>query len=362
MISATLPAGQASRASGHSRKHPGGRLRGRVRSGPRGYASRPKSRRRLGGPARWLVLAGVLLLLGVGAAFLNLSHNSGPPSAALAFDGNRAFGDLKALCDLGPRAPGSPGHRAAALYLKEQLSRLGYAPISQPFTPPGGRWRMENILVKVPGAKVGPVLLGAHWDTRPVADQDPDPLKQGSPILGANDGASGTAVLLEVARVLAGRSGRDTAPAVLVFFDGEDTGLTPDEMFLGAREFSRGAGSWGFTGAVVVDMVGDKDLAVLREGYSRSRFPRWEERVFSVAHALQPQQFPARDGPWMLDDHISLMDAGIPTDLLIDFTYPYWHTQADTPDKCSPGSLQATGKVLLALLESLVSHPLKPEK
>ncbi len=218
---------------------------------------------------------------------------------------------------------------------------------------PGGRWDLVNISVKTRGSNISPVLIGAHWDSRPWADMDPDPARRREPVPGANDGASGTAVLLELARVLATGDKSSLAPAILVFFDGEDSGLHPDEMFLGSRHFARGAGDRACSGAVIIDMVGDRELKIGREPYSRQRAAGWEERVFKAAHAGNPAIFPNWNGPWMLDDHIPLLDAGIPSALLIDFDYAYWHTSADTPDKCAPGSLEAVGRALLILLEDV---------
>ncbi len=191
-------------------------------------------------------------------------------------------------------------------------------------------------------------LVCAHWDTRPIADMELDAERRTQPIPGANDGASGTAVVLELARVL--HEQRPSRGVILVLFDGEDQGKTSSQMFLGSRHFAkeyRGPKpEWG----VLLDMVGDEDLEIPMEGYSRKHAPAVVERVWQAAEELGSQVFVRRRGAWIMDDHLLLQKAGIPCIAVIDFNYPYWHTLADTPDKCSADSLQIVGEVMLKVL------------
>jgi glutaminyl-peptide cyclotransferase len=289
-------------------------------------------------------------------------HEPKAPDAT-AFDAARAFALLQAQCDFGPRSMGSAGHDKCRDFLIEQLRPLvDEIDATQNWTqaiergPGAGRsFKMTNILGLIRGTAgqgraakdVRPdLMLCAHWDTRPVADQDPDPANRQTPILGANDGASGVAVLLEIARVLHAR--RPTQTIVIALWDGEDLG----EFFYGAKYFARMSRTptyekWRPQRAILLDMIGDRDLQVNRERNSISSAPElWDEVQQSAAVLGLDRYF---DGPSLdvLDDHIPLNRAGIPTIDLIDFAYPLWHTVNDTPDKCSPDSLKVIGDVLL---------------
>lgn len=190
------------------------------------------------------------------------------------------------------------------------------------------------------------VLLVAHWDTRPTADQEIDYKKQKQPIVGANDGASGVAVLLELMRVMKDRLPKDVGVLYLMV-DGEDLGPDLDEMFLGADYFSRNPGSPKPDYGILLDMIGDKNLQIPMEPNSNY----WAAPLLSAFydHCRKVglgSTFPQALGPTIEDDHIPLNKRGIPTIDLIDFDYPYWHTLNDTPDKCSAESLGKVGKAL----------------
>jgi hypothetical protein len=293
---------------------------------------------------------------------------AGPPkgpssaSAAKAFDGRRAFAHLQAQCDFGPRVPGTKPHEQARDYLKRELARWADRVEEQHFTAElGGRSvEMTNLFafispaecVSNPQAGVCPapkwVIVCAHWDTRPTADREKNPALRARPIPGANDGASGTAVVLELARVLAEQ--RPHNGVILVLFDGEDYGPAAEQMLLGSGYFAKNyrgpRPDWG----VLVDMVGDRDLEIPVEGYSWKHAPEVVERIWRAAESVGSRAFMRRNAPPIADDHLPLLKAGIPCIAVIDFDYPYWHTLADTPDKCSPQSLQAVGDVLVAAL------------
>jgi len=170
-----------------------------------------------------------------------------------------------------------------------------------------------------------------------------------TPILGANDGASGVAILLEIARVL--RAAPPQVGVIVLMLDGEDYGPDVDAMFLGSRYFGQNIvperPAWG----ILLDMVGDRDLQIPRELISEQRAATVNRRVWTAARELNRPEFLDRDGMPIMDDHVFLNDAGIPTVDLIDFSYGpnhgWWHTHEDTPDKCSAASLEAVGQVVL---------------
>jgi Zn-dependent M28 family amino/carboxypeptidase len=205
-------------------------------------------------------------------------------------------------------------------------------------------------------AKVRVVLL-AHWDTRPTADMEPEPADRRKPIIGANDGASGVAVLLELMRVMKGRN--PDLGIQYLFVDGEDLGPDLDEMFLGARHYVKNLPSPRPQYGILLDMIGDKDLTVPIEYNSYVAARSVVNALYRHAATVDLKAaFPNVVGQAIDDDHLSLIAAGIPTVDLIDFTYPSWHTLQDTPDKCSPESLGKVGKLLETFLTK--SPPFNP--
>ncbi|MCJ7749934.1 MAG: M28 family peptidase, partial [Armatimonadetes bacterium] len=177
---------------------------------------------------------------------------------------------------------------------------------------------------------------------------DPDPANRSRPILGANDGASGVAVLLEIARVL--KAHPPSQRVTIVLFDGEDYGPTAKDMFLGSKHFARTFAGPKVEWAVLLDMVGDRDLKIRPERFSVQGAPAVVDRIWSAAEKIGATAFVRNPGPAILDDHVFLLDRGIPCIDVIDFDYPHWHTLADTPDKCAPDSLAQVGRVILAAL------------
>jgi glutaminyl-peptide cyclotransferase len=289
------------------------------------------------------------------------------PASALreGFSGDRALEHVAALSSLAPRANGLPGHAMGMDYLRLHLRSCGGSPSDHRFSHQGSRdsapRSFTNILARF-GPSEGPwILLGAHHDTRAWADRDPDPRKRLQPIEGANDGGSGTAVLLEVATVLKERP--PSIGVVLVFFDGEDHGAEgTDDYFVGSRRL---VSDWdelfGDTRpelAVIVDMVGDTNLQMRRETYSERSYG-WLVDAFWMTgarlgygeHLLEVQRA-------IRDDHLALMAHGIPSTVLIDLDYPHWHTSQDTLDKVSASSLEVAGKLVIAtLLEGTLPRP-----
>jgi glutaminyl-peptide cyclotransferase len=272
------------------------------------------------------------------------------------FNASRAFSHLVKQCEFGPRNPGSPGHKACLEYLVAALRLEADEVQLQQFSMrlPGSAKKpvhLVNIIARFGKQQQQRILLCAHWDTRPWADQDPDPTNRNVPILGANDGASGVAVLLEMALIL----GKNPAPigVDIVLFDAEDAGLEGrlDTWCLGSSHFSKsGLLSPRPEYAILLDLVGDSDLTFPVEQYSNLYAPVFVKKIWRRAADLGLDAFKEIDGPTVIDDHLNLLRAGISAVDIIDFDYPYWHTIEDTPDKCSPESLATVGRLLVSLI------------
>jgi glutaminyl-peptide cyclotransferase len=280
------------------------------------------------------------------------------------FNQEQAFEYLLEQTRFGPRNPGSSGHQQCLQYLTFELQKYADAVSQQNFRHTGydGRsYEMTNIVASFNLEATNRILLGAHWDTRPRAERDPDPSKRSEPILGANDGASGVAVLLELARLF-----KNHPPPIgvdIILFDGEDYGKEGDldQYALGAKYFARNLPP-GFRPrfGIVIDMVGDKEARFPRELSSMQYAPWLVDIIWNTARNLNIHQFEDRRGTSVYDDHIPLNEAGIPTVVIIDseligYDGPdrrrrYWHTTLDTPDQCTPESLGAVGKVLTEII------------
>ncbi len=276
-----------------------------------------------------------------------------------AFDGERAFTLLTKQTSFGPRNPGSPGHQKCLDYIRAESEATASNVTLQAFDMDGydgEKLHLTNVFASYNLAAKTRILLLAHWDTRPRADQDPDPKKRSQPIAGANDGASGVAVLLELGRLF-----KQTPPPVgvdLLYVDGEDYGREGDDehYLLGTRYFAQHLPiDYHPAYGILLDMVGDANLELMREPNSVFYAKEIVDMVWATAATIGVYQFTNRDQRPVLDDHVPLNRAGIRTIDLIDFEYPdasnrYWHTTADTPDKCSAASLEAVGRVLLEVL------------
>ena len=275
-----------------------------------------------------------------------------PQQVSLEFNGTQAFAYLEAQCDFGPRPPGSSNLTACGNYIISQLSSMDWPVQTQTWTYLGTPLR--NIIA---GAIAAPrYVLLAHYDTRPVADMDPDPLNRSLPILGANDGASGVAALLELAAVLPAIAKNSVA---LLFVDAEDSGSVNGWEWIVGSTYYVNALTFGqrvnIQAAVLLDMMGDADLQLRREGYSTSTLVNALWQIAADLH--YDDEFLNTSGFYLIDDHRPFLDVGIPAVDIIDFDYPYWHTLADTPDKCSPASLEAVGRVVESFVEQQLLLP-----
>lgn len=264
------------------------------------------------------------------------------------------FDHLLAQCELGPRNPGSPGHRACAAYIEEVLTGAGGRVVTQRFTHTSpflpGPVDLVNISAHFGPARSGGLLLGAHWDTRPWANLDPDSTRRDEPIIGANDGASGTALLLALAESF--RRAPPPIPVELVFFDGEDMGQPEQHegWMIGSRYYAQHRNDPPPEAALVVDMVASESMVLTLEEYSRMQFPHLARLIDEVALELGTPGYTPGSGPPVYDDHIPLIEAGIPTILIIDFRDPVWHTHADRPEHCSRENLAASYRLVHRLI------------
>jgi hypothetical protein len=285
---------------------------------------------------------------------------------ASKFDGQRAYGYLRAICALGNRMSGSEGMLRQQELLAKHFKELGVEveyqrfegthPITKKPVP------MANMIVRWFPERRERILMCAHYDTRPLPDQDPNPrMRNEGLFIGANDGASGVAVLMELGhhvKSLPERYGLD-----FVLFDAEELVYgRRGTYFLGSRyfaeDYAKGKKDYEYVAGVLLDMVGDADLTIFQEQQSVS----WAntrpivEGIWNSAARLGVNEFIPRVGYMVQDDHLPLNRIGnIPTVDVIDFNYPdrqnsYWHTTSDQPGRCSAASL---GKVGLVMLEWL---------
>lgn len=286
------------------------------------------------------------LLLVFGAVRADEGIPDFPEAAAWEF--------LVAQCAFGPRVPGTAGHRKCLDYLEATLASTGAAAIRQDFRTATDASRdtltLTNLTARYgpPGA---PLLLGAHWDTRPWADRDRDPGNRKKPILGANDGASGVAVLLALATIL--RTHPPPLPVEIALFDGEDQareGSDGGGYILGSRAHVRGRVPPLPRAVVIVDMVGARDMEICREEVSDLHARQLNDLIFARAAALGLPAFRDEVSSAVLDDHVPFLEAGIPAVDLIDTRYRQWHTLEDLPGACSRESLGQVGRLLTDLV------------
>lgn len=271
------------------------------------------------------------------------------------FNGNNAFALLQKQCDFGARVPGTAAHDSCRVFLLQELRRYADNVVEQSFEHQFERYprpvKLTNIIAGFQMQAQRRVLLCAHWDSRPWADQETDSSKHRLPVPGANDGASGVAVLLEIARVL--KSSPPPVGVDLILFDGEDSGISgvPRSFAIGAQHFARVQGPhYRPLFGILLDMVGDRDLQIYQE-HNSVRYARGVvDRVWRMAAEQRITEFISTVRHEIFDDHYPLIEAGIPAIVIIDFDYPHWHTLGDTPDKCSASSLEKAGTAVLATI------------
>jgi len=272
------------------------------------------------------------------------------------FDENSAYQFLLDQCDFGPRNPGSEGYNNCKEYLIKTLDSYSDTVFTQPFVIndiDDTQYDLDNIIAQYNINSNSHLLLGAHWDTRPWADSDLNIEKHNQPIIGANDGASGVSVLLELAKIF-----HYNPPPIrvsIVLFDGEDMGRpgVPKSYARGSQFFAKNLPIEKPDEAIILDMIGDKELHIPIERYSYQQNKDLVKKLWSLANKLNLEAFESRIVHTIYDDHVPLwQEAKIPAIDIIDFNYPnrysnYWHTSQDTPDNCSAQSLGQVGNLLV---------------
>ena len=287
-----------------------------------------------------------------------LSILVGCATAPKIFDGKYAYENyFLAQMRIGVRPAGSAAARATGDYIIAQLRESKWTTETQEFL-----YRdvpVRNVIGKIAGGRGPIIMLGAHYDTRPRADQDKTNPTQ--PILGANDGASGVAVLLELARTLDASKLKNEV--WLAFFDAEDNGNLTSCDLLPTQSCDKTQWNWSVgaeyvaanlktkpAAVVIVDMIGDADQNIYYEHNSDKEL---QEQIWGVAAKLGFTRQFVPEYKWsMSDDHTPFLQRGIRAVDMIDFDYPYWHTTQDTADKVSAASLERVGRVLQTWLEN----------
>lgn len=314
------------------------------------------------------VVAILTLLISCGAGKKTVSaeenENSLPENGTTTlFSPDSAYSYVESQVNFGPRVPGTQAHKACGEWLSEKLKSFGAEVTEQNATLTtfdGTRIPMRNIFARINPEAEKRILLLAHWDCRPWADNDPDESKHATPVDGANDGASGTGVLLELARVLP-NTGANAGVDILLC-DAEDWGEeSNDESWaMGARYFASNLPVNGYSpsAAILLDMVGAPDATFMREYFSQLANPALADQIWSIAKRLgHEQMFVNRMGSAVNDDHVELIKAGIPTIDIIDYRegsgfFSGWHTASDNMDCISKETLGAVGSIIETFIKN----------
>lgn len=295
-----------------------------------------------------------------GAPLKSTSQDFPKPTASSAFDPKSAIGHLEAVCKLGARITGTDAMHRQQKMLTAYFEALGAAVELQSFvfspgSQPNRKIQGDNLIVCWNKTATRRVLLSCHYDTRPHADEEPVERNRLGNFIGANDGASGVALFMELGRVMPGLKlpfGVD-----FVFFDAEEYILErqADSYFVGSEFFARmyATGSPGFKYEAVVnfDMVADKELEIFVDQASAAKAGALAKEFWDAAKIIGVKEFVWKIRHDIQDDHISFHKYDIPAIDIIDFDYPHWHRLADTPDKCSGESLEKVAKVTLEWLK-----------
>jgi Zn-dependent M28 family amino/carboxypeptidase len=281
------------------------------------------------------------------AAVLALQAVTPPPR----FDSGRAWEHLRQLVAIGPRPAGSAAIEQTRKYIKEQLAAVGVTAVEQAWDEqtPLDKVKMANLVATIPGARRERIVIAGHYDTK---------LYRPFRFVGANDGGSSAAFLLEIARALKGR--RNPMTIELLFLDGEEARLpewSGTDNTYGSRHYVEAArrdGSLAMLKAMIlVDMIGDRDLDIRRDTNST---PWLTTLIWDTAKQKDLDDYFVADSTRIEDDHLPFLAAGVPSVDIIDLDFEPWHTSRDTLDACSARSLQVVGDVLLAALPQIESH------
>jgi Zn-dependent M28 family amino/carboxypeptidase len=290
------------------------------------------------------------------AALLAVLACGDADGAAPRFDAEASMRYIQAQLEFGPRIPGTPSHRQAGDWIEAQMRARADTVIVQEWThvtKDGDSLPMKNVFARFNPGAAQRILYLAHWDTRPVSDAASDRAERALPVPGANDGASGVALLMGVADAL--RQQPATIGVDLLFVDGEDFGdfSSNTDVLIGSKHFAQNLPSPDYRPlfGVLWDMIGDANLRIYQEGYSMERAPEIVSRVWQTAADLgYHETFVPTGGMSVTDDHIPLLDAGLRVINVIDIDYPAHHTPRDTFDKVSRESMQIVGNVAMELI------------
>lgn len=286
----------------------------------------------------------------------------------VSFDARRAFGYLEQICAIGPRIAGTEGMQAQQTLLEQHFTKLDGQVFYQEFDTShpetGGPVRMRNLLVSWHPERQERILLCCHYDTRPRPDREPYPPNRDKPFLGANDGGSGVALLMELGHHIGNL--QPTCGVDFVFFDGEElvyeNTRDQDRYFLGstyfAEQYRDRPPEFRYRGGVLLDMVGGKDFKAYYESNSLRYAPELTQSVWAAARAEGIREFIPRRKHEVRDDHLPLNRiARIPTCDIIDFDFPYWHLRNDIPEVCSGATLEKVARVLVRWIENVPTIP-----
>jgi hypothetical protein len=280
-------------------------------------------------------------------------------ASTIPFDSQRAMGYLEAICKIGPRISGTDGMKQQQELVKKHFEARGGKVEFQRFTatPPSQKHPVEmaNLIVSWYPERQRRVILCSHYDTRPIADQEPDSRRWNRPFVSANDGGSGVALLMELAHhvgALKTEVGID-----FVLFDGEEHIFDPksDKYFFGSEHFAqvyrRDRPKHRYVGAVLLDMIAGKNARFPVEPYSAVQAGALVRELWGIAAELGCTAFVDRNGQAVLDDHLALNQVGIPAVDVIDFSYQHWHRLSDVPQNCDGERMQQVARVLSVWLE-----------
>jgi len=281
------------------------------------------------------------------------------PEMPPGIDTKRAMGYLKEICKIGPRISATDGMKKQQELIQKHFEKLGAKVEYQRFQAKQQsqqeKVEMANLIVSWHPERTRRVILCSHYDTRPIADQEPNMRRWRDPFVSANDGGSGVALLMELGHQM--KDLKTNVGVDFVFFDGEEYIFRrDDEYFFGSKafgsEYRRGLrGKVQYSAAILLDMIGGKNASFPIEQKSWWQASTLVAEVWGIAAELKCHAFKKEAGPEVLDDHIALNRAGIPAIDIIDFSYPHWHRLTDTPENCSPESLEQVSKVLLVWLQ-----------
>lgn len=273
------------------------------------------------------------------------------------FDARNTLRFIEKQVSFGPRVPGSPAWEECRAYLIAYFDSLGYEVKRHDFTHvdylTGQTIPLTNMLVTQkdpPKSDEGAILLCAHWDSRPRSERDPDPARRNDSLPGANDGAAGVAMLMQFAALV--KATPPKAPIAFALFDGEDWGQEGDnnQYGIGAREFARHISPLEYRFGVLFDIIAHPNARFLREGNSDLYARKITKKIWATAQQMGVSRFVDKTGNPVIDDHLPLLNAGVPTVDIIDMRYKYWHTTADTPDKCDSAALHDVGSVIAQVI------------